>query len=93
MLARANQEFVDIISWYMNQQDGLDEKFVDQFDIETAVILNQPLIFPKSKKGYHQALMKIFPFQIIYSVDQQAGIITIVSIFHTSRHPRKKTSK
>lgn len=93
MLDRANKEFIEIVAWYMNQQEGLDTKFVDQFEIDSAVVSNQPFIFPQSKRGYRQALMETFPYFIVYSVDKTAGIISIVSIFHTSRHPKQKFKK
>jgi len=93
MLDRANKELVEALEWYMDQQDGMDAKFIDQFEIDATAILKRPLIYPRIKRGYRQVLMETFPYFIVYLVNRKAGIISIVSIFHTSRHPKQKFRK
>ncbi|MVN20683.1 type II toxin-antitoxin system RelE/ParE family toxin [Mucilaginibacter arboris] len=90
---KAIKELDKAADWYAEQQDGLAELFSNYFKKEVLNILNLPESYPKAKRGYRQALMEKFPYFIIYSINKKEEVITIVSIFHTSRHPKQKFRK
>ncbi len=87
------KELTEALDWYGEQQDNLDELFNQYFRKEVFNILHNPEIYPKSGSRYRQALMEKFPYFIIYSINKKKQVITIVSIFHTSRHPKQKFRK
>ncbi len=87
---KAIKELNEAVDWYTEQQVGLAELFRDYFKKEILGILNLPESFPVIKRGYREVLMEKFPYFIVYSINKKEEIITIVSIFHTSRNPGKK---
>lgn len=87
---RAIKELTEALIWYAEQQNDLPQLFRDYFKKTVLNILELPESYPKTKKGFRQALMEEFPYFIVYAVDKKAGIISIVSIFYTSRHPKQK---
>lgn len=87
---KAIEELNEAVDWYTEQQAGLVESFRDYFKKEILSILNLSESNPVIKRGYREALMEKFPYFIIYSINKKEEIITIVSIFHTSRNPTKK---
>lgn len=93
VLPKADAEYYDALNWYALQQYNLPEKFALDVAYSINRILQNPESYQQYKKGYHQALMDTFPYFIIYTVDKKAELVAIVSIFHTSRHPRKKVHK
>lgn len=93
ILQKADNEYYDALNWYALQESNLAAKFAADVEVSINVILQIPESYPQSKRGYRQVLMKTFPYFIVYSVDKTAGLISIVSIFHTSRHPKQKFKK
>ena len=92
-LDKANIELAEALNWYVLQQDGLVELFRGHFRKDVISILNNPESYPEVKKGYRKAVMQTFPYVILYSINKKKQVITIVSIFHTSRHPKQKFRK
>ena len=90
---KAINELIGILNWYAEQQEDLPRMFRVQYEKDVSTILQNPEIYPQFRRGYRQALMQTFPYFIIYSINKKEGNIFIISIFHTSRHPRKKFSK
>jgi len=90
---KAIKELSGALDWYAEQQDNLVELFRDHFRREVLNIMNFPESYPKVKRNYRQALMSNFPYLIIYSINKKEEIITILSVFHTSRHPKQKFRK
>ena len=90
MLDKADEEFIEAIDWYEEQQEGLAERFIKElYNLYHAILLN-PIGYQKIRKGYRQAQMTVFPYVIVYSVDEKEKVISILSVFHTSRNPKSK---
>lgn len=84
---RARQELADASKWYDEQQLSLGEQFEEEVLKKFDLIQSNPLHYP-FKKRFHEALIGTFPFIVVYKIIKYR--IVIVSIFHTSRHPKKK---
>ena len=55
--------------WYEEQQKGLGEKFLAAISSRIRQILDNPDTFSvKLKQGYHEALVKRFPYTIVYRI-------------------------
>jgi hypothetical protein len=46
--------------------------------------------FPTRFKSYKEAPVPTFPFLLIYRISKKSNLIRVVSVFHTSRNPKKK---
>jgi len=94
-LDKANRELIKALQWYMNQQEGLENEFIEQFEKDAKAISIHPESYPLVKKDFRQAPMTKFPYVIVivYSIQRKEEAVDIVSIFHTSRSPKQKFRK
>ena len=66
----------------------LGDDFLLHIDECIASILQNPESYKIEFENYHQAVVKKFPFVLIYT--RIESIILISSVFHTSKNPKKK---
>ena len=93
VLPKADNEYYAALDWYALQQNNLSEKFAIDVGVTLGRIVQNPESYQQIRKGYRHALMETFPYFIIYSINKKEEVITIISIFHTSRHPKQKFRK
>ena len=78
----------DAYDWYENTKPGLGERFFDAMGKTLEQITKNPEAFSeKSKNGYREASLNIFPYRIAYKIYKKSNTILINSIYHTSRNP------
>ncbi|WP_425562826.1 type II toxin-antitoxin system RelE/ParE family toxin [Mucilaginibacter panaciglaebae] len=53
------------------------------------LIIANPLQYPLKKKAQEVNIDK-YPYLIIYRIHAKRKLILVVSVFHTSRHPKRK---
>ena len=94
LISRAEKEYLDSYLWYEGQQAGLGLRFGACVRKKLQYISANPDLYSK-KNGqfYETTLGKPFPFVVIFLVDKKRSRIIVTSIFHTSRHPRKRYKK
>jgi plasmid stabilization system protein ParE len=85
---RANKEVVDAAVWYEEKSKGLGNEFLNEIQKVIDTIEKHPKRYHNTKDYYREALVKRFPYIIIYYFTPE--ILIIVSIFHASRDPKKK---
>lgn len=85
----AEVEVIEAFIWYEDKKIGLGEKFFEELDILFEYIISNPFLFPvKRKKIYHEAVLKKFPFVVIYVIDEMD--VVILSVFKTPQNPENK---
>lgn len=89
----ADKKFVESTNWYNKQKETLGERFIISIESVIKKIQSTPEVYEYSKKPFREAGVPIFPFIIVFKFNKLKGIIYIVSIFHTSRNPKKKFRK
>ncbi len=89
LLFKARQEIFEGWKWYEGEQPGLGDRFEDEVFRKIALIATNPLHYP-IKKGTHEVITDTFPYLIVYRINKSRKLIMIVSVFHTSRNPKKK---
>ncbi len=90
---KAREEFKDAVKWYEEKEAGLGSDLEKEILTKVEMITNHPLRYPLGKGYYRQTLIKKFPYLIVYRYNKLKHIITILSIFHTSRNPKYKCRK
>jgi len=90
---KALDEYKAASIWYETQQMGLVVRFEKAIDHKIKQILLNPLAFSKNRISYRQARTAIFPFVIVYRLNEQKLEVYISAIYHTSRNPRGKYRK
>lgn len=87
---RAEKELLESVVWYEDLSQGLGNDFLK----ETEKILHHleihPYIYSKKKRNYREGILKRFPFVIIFTILPKIKEVHVLSVFHTSQHPKKK---
>ena len=89
---RAQKEVAVSWEWYEERSIGLGDRFLAEIVARIREIENNPDRFPTRHKYYKEAPISTFPFLIIYRINTRKKSVRIVSVFHTSRNPKKKYS-
>jgi plasmid stabilization system protein ParE len=89
MSPKAEKELYEVWNWYEDEQPGLGERFEKEFFRKIGLIRDNPLHYAL-KKGMREVRTDSFPYLLIYKISEKKKMIVIVSVFHTSRHPKKK---
>lgn len=87
--AKAEKELLAAWEWYEEQQPGLGDRFVNEIQRKINFLSRNPLHYPV-KGRHHEARSEVFPFIVIYASEDRNSAVKIISIFHTSRHPKQK---
>lgn len=89
----AQAELINAWTWYEDKNPGLGDKFLNEVYKRITQIEANPERYPQRKHSFHETIVKIFPYLIIYRIEKRMKLIIITSIFHTSRNPRKKYNR
>ncbi len=82
----ANQDILESIQWYNEQQAGLGIRFNQKLDEKLDKIASLPLSYSFRYKKIRCAKVDDFPYMVHYFVEETKVIIT--AVLHTSRNPR-----
>jgi hypothetical protein len=81
----AKEEVIEIVDWYDYKQIGLGERFYKELLLEFEKIKQQPTIYAYYKKEFRRAVLKNFPYLVIFKVTAQE--IVIYSVIYGGRDP------
>lgn len=88
--SRAQKEIAASWNWYEDRQLGLGDRFLKELTDIIHTIEQTPNKYPTRFKSYKETSIPVFPFLIIYRINERKKLVRVVSIFHTSRNPKKK---
>ncbi len=83
----AQAEFDEAFEWYEMQHPGLGYEFVEEVDATIRRICLNPEAYARVDRDVRRALVKRFPYGVLFGYDQPAGIVVIVAIAHLHRRP------
>ena len=72
--------------WYEEQRSGLGATFEQAIDAALMRLQRVPLSFPAVAEPFRSAVVKRFPYDIYFSVDDQR--VLVVLFIHTARDPK-----
>lgn len=86
----ATDDLQNAFDWYEEQTIGLGERFVIEVDQYLELISKNPFQFSIQFSGkYRFALLRHFPFRVVYRIDEAKNRVYVSAIFHTSRDPKR----
>ena len=88
--AKAQAELEESWLWYEIRENGLGDKFLAEFLKKINTIKSFPEIHGIKNRQYREAIVPVFPFVIVYRLMKRQKLIEVVSVFHTSRNPKRK---
>jgi plasmid stabilization system protein ParE len=90
IFSTATADIQDSYDWYEEQSVGLGDRFVNEVDTYIGLISENPFQFAvQFSEKYRFALLKHFPFRIVYRIDEKQNRVYVSAVFHTSRNPKK----
>ena len=88
ILQTATDDLQDSYDWYEEQRAGLGEQFITEVDEYIKLISKNPYQFAVQFSGkYRFALLRRFPFRIVYDIEENENLVNVTAVFHTSRDP------
>ncbi len=81
----SDKELIDAYNYYEDQLLGLGEQFLHEFNKTIKLIIEHPTVWTKVGKRTRRALLKRFPYLILYIFE--GNIIHITCIAHQHRDP------
>lgn len=82
----AEFDIQDAFEYYEAQSSGLGSEFVRAIDACLSSIGRNPQAYPLVYKQARRALMRRFPYGILYVIDQD--VIVVLACFHGRRNPK-----
>ncbi|MES2837349.1 MAG: type II toxin-antitoxin system RelE/ParE family toxin [Bacteroidota bacterium] len=86
----AETEIIDAYNFYEDKQKNLGERFLTTIQTSINSIKLNPFIYQRKYKHFREAFVKKFPYFLVYEII--GDTIVVVSVFHTSKNPKYKTS-
>jgi plasmid stabilization system protein ParE len=87
ILAAAEGDIDEAFTWYERRQAGLGHEFLRAVDARIRAVQRSPEMCAFAERHYRRALVRRFPYTILYTFSEQT--VTIYAVFHTSQNPEK----
>jgi plasmid stabilization system protein ParE len=81
--SQAQEEINEAFDWYFIRSREAAEGFLDEVGSCLARIVSGPRLFPVFSKGTRRAVMRSFPYSVIFR--EKDGAILIVAVAHAKR--------
>ncbi len=82
---QAEAEFEEAQGWYEERTRGLGQEFVTCVQATIEVVRRNPEQFQQVDGDVRRALVRRFPYAILYLADPET--VAIIAVFHSSRDP------
>jgi plasmid stabilization system protein ParE len=84
----ALQDIQEITDWYNSQVQGLGSRFQKQAKSQVNSLKTNPHIYSNRYVDVNCMLIKKFPFLVHYTINDDAFLVEIFAVIHTSRNPK-----
>ena len=85
ILEQAELELDEAYDYYEYELQGLGEKFIEEFRRGIKRILNYPYAWSFIQDNVRKCVLKKFPYNIIYAIEDE--LIIILAVAHQHRRP------
>lgn len=83
---QAETELAEAVQWYEDRSEGLGVALATNFESTVAAIVHNPLAYPKVARALRRAVMRRFPYNVLYSIHENE--IRIIALYHGRRDPK-----
>jgi len=87
----ATAEIAEAVDWYETHGKGLGSEFLRSLEAIVANVERNPLAFPLVRGNTRRALLRRFPYALMYKVSDEQ--LLIVACFHSHRDPQHWQSR
>jgi plasmid stabilization system protein ParE len=87
----AENDVIEIAAWYDSREEGLGDRFVDEFLAVLDELTINPLLHCRRhpRKNIRWRYPRSFPFRVIYEVVDRPKTVVIAAVLHAARHDRQ----
>ena len=85
---KAAGDLRQIRAWYIKESDLLSERFFLSLDVALGQISKNPHRFMVLQPDVRRALMRHFPYKIIFEVNEAMLYVYVIAVVHHARSPR-----
>ncbi|MBI2440052.1 MAG: type II toxin-antitoxin system RelE/ParE family toxin [Lentisphaerae bacterium] len=85
--AEAEAEMAAAFDWYEGRLSGLGTQFLLAVDAALHGIVRNPLQFPLVHKTARRALLRRFPYEVLFVAEVQR--VVVLAVFHVKRNPMR----
>lgn len=89
---RAATQYREAVLWYIDKSILAGQNFDIELDRKIREICLHPTLYRNTVKNFREANLKVFPFTIVYKIDEKKHLVVITSISHNKRNPKGKYS-
>lgn len=83
-------EYKDATTWYAERSELAAANFVKSIKEKISVICKDPFRYRNTYKKFRETSLNVYPYSIIYTIDENVKTVIITSVFHHKRSPRRK---
>ena len=87
ILPLARKDIRNSADWYEQQKKGLGKRFTAHVRKIVSLIQQNPASFNIKFDDVRIAVLSIFPYLILYRIDESNQSIEIYAVYHTSQNP------
>lgn len=88
ILPLAKEDIRDAARWYNQQSPGLGKKFTREVRSIVRYIRQNPHACNIRYNQVRTALLRVFPFMLHYTIDEDSKTVIVSAVLHTSRDPK-----
>lgn len=88
ILPRAKEDIRETARWYSDQSPELGKKFTQEVRSIVRYIRHNPHACNIRYNEVRTALLKVFPFMLHYTIDEDNKALIVSAVLHTSRDPK-----
>jgi plasmid stabilization system protein ParE len=87
----AVKDVIEIAEWYASRDEGLGDRFVEEFLAVLDELTKNPLLHCRRQPGKNirWRYPKSFPYRVIYEVIEQRKVVIVAAVLHAARHDRE----
>ena len=82
----ASAELIEAQGWYESEASGLGPRFRQAVDAVIERMSASPRQFPVIYKNVHRALLRRFPYALMFVIELD-DTLTVIACFHGTRDP------
>jgi plasmid stabilization system protein ParE len=89
----AQLEYEESLLWYLLGSEKAANNFILAVDETLSLICDHPKRWRNIYKNFRELNVRKYPFTIVYAIDENIKVVTIISVYHHKRNPKNKYLK
>ncbi len=89
----AADEYEEAFNWYEQKSVIAADNLIVAVQEAITAICKNPYRYRNTYKNLRELTLKKYPYNLIYLIDENKKLITVISLYHHKRNPKGKYDK